>query len=95
MAVICSWCNTEVTCRQCISDFRPDDPRVKSGRYHLSSCDYCTKEYDLEELASIKLPPWQDKQWETIKQLRGMVLFLQGKVNEQQAKVGKQQYTIE
>lgn len=43
-----------MNCEKCIERFKPDDPRVKSGRYHLSSCDYCSKEYslgdELEEL---------------------------------------------
>ena len=32
-----------ITCRDCIKDCYPIDPRVKSGRYHLCSCDYCGK----------------------------------------------------
>lgn len=82
-----------MTCEKCIERFKPDDPRVKSGRYHLSSCDYCSNEYHLEELSPIPLPPWQDKQWETIKQLRGMVLVLQKKVNTQKAKVDSNNYS--
>ena len=34
-----------MNCAECICRFRGDDPRVKSGKYHLSSCDYCTIDY--------------------------------------------------
>ena len=32
-----------ITCSECIQELYPDDPRVKSGRYHLCDCDYCSK----------------------------------------------------
>jgi hypothetical protein len=44
-----------MTCEECINRFASwgDNPRVKSGRYHLCGCDYCNKpdsERDLEQL---------------------------------------------
>jgi len=33
-----------LSCRECIERLRPDDPRIPTGRYHQSSCDfYCNK----------------------------------------------------
>ena len=42
------------TCLQCISDFHPDDPRVKSGKYHLSGCDFCTIDYSLMDSGELE-----------------------------------------
>ena len=40
-----------MTCEECINRFASwgDNPRVKSGRYHLSGCDYCNKPYSERE----------------------------------------------
>ena len=36
-----------MNCTECILRFQSwgSDPRVKSGKYHLSSCDYCSIDY--------------------------------------------------
>ena len=38
-----------ITCAECIKSLRPDDPRVKSGKYGMCGCDYCDKPDDLRE----------------------------------------------
>jgi len=45
-----------MTCEECINRFASwgDNPRVKSGRYHLSGCDYCNKPYSERELEQLK-----------------------------------------
>ena len=76
-----------ITCEECIERMRPDDPRVKSGRYHLSGCDYCDKPDYYRGIGNIKLDvpqevPWVKQQWNTVKQMRAMILFLQGKLDK-------------
>ena len=87
-----------MNCKECLERMRPDDPRIKSGRYHLSGCDYCayymSPEYRLEKLEEEipnlgKIIPkdeqWNSKQWDTVKQLQGLVRYLDSKVTEMRA----------
>jgi len=32
-----------ITCEECIQRMKPDNPRVRSGRYNKCGCDYCDK----------------------------------------------------
>ena len=77
-----------ITCNECIERFKSwgDDPRVKSGRYHLSSCDYCDKSNYYRELETMKSeikpvfrPRPVDKE---IDQLKAGYIHLQNKLNE-------------
>lgn len=84
-----------ITCRECIERLKPDDPRVKSGRYHLCGCDYCNKPSYFRELENPEPPPevtikeeWKPKQWDVVNQLRGSFIYLQGKLNEHLDKKG-------
>ncbi len=43
-----------ITCEECIQKMYPDDPRVKSGHYHLCDCDYCDKLTYYRELEQSK-----------------------------------------
>ena len=45
-----------MTCEECINRFASwgDNPRVKSGRYHLRGCDYCNKPQSERELEQLK-----------------------------------------
>ena len=46
-----------LTCRECIERLRPDDPRIPTGRYHQSSCDfYCNKPTYYREVEQPKEP---------------------------------------
>ncbi len=82
-----------MSCKECIERMRPDDPRVKSGKYNLCGCDYCSyymsDEYRIEKLEEavkpIEQPEWTGKQWDTVQQLQGMVRHLDSKVTEMRA----------
>jgi len=76
-----------ITCKECIERFKNwgDDPRVKSGRYHLSGCDYCDKPTYYRELEIIKSeiqpifrPRPVDRE---IDQLKAGYIHLQNKLN--------------
>ena len=78
-----------ITCNECIERMKPDDPRVKSGRYHLCGCDYCNKEPYFRELEQIVIPkeippsiPNGFKLYNGVQQTKGMLLHLQRKLNE-------------
>ena len=43
-----------ITCAQCIQQLKPEDPRVRSGRYRLCSCDYCSKPSYFRELEEVQ-----------------------------------------
>ena len=43
-----------ITCNQCIERMKPDDPRVRSGTYHMCGCDYCNKPTYYRELEKKK-----------------------------------------
>ena len=75
-----------ISCEECIERMYPDNPRVKSGRYHLSGCDYCNKPYSLRK---IEMPEPEIPDSIEIRQLRHQViqaragfLYLQKKLNE-------------
>jgi len=77
-----------ITCNECIERLKSwgDDPRVKSGRYCLSGCDYCDKPTYYRELETIKSeikpvfkPRPVDKE---IDQLKAGYLHLQNKLND-------------
>jgi len=80
-----------ITCIECIERFKSwgDDPRVKSGRYHKSSCDYCNKpQYyiDLEQIKNIKTDePKQD----TIARLHTEQVYLRKKLFELEKKTNQ------
>ena len=86
-----------ISCSECVERMKPDDPRVKSGRYHLCGCDYCNKP-DYRQLEQPKPEPEIPDSIE-IKQLRHQVeqaragfLFLQNKLNEHLDKKRKSKY---
>ena len=62
---------------------RPDDPRVKSGRYHLCGCDYCDKPLELEQRKPEIQPVLSPKE---IDQLKAGYIHLQNKLNEHLSK---------
>jgi len=68
-----------IACLECIDRFKSwgDDPRVKSGRYRLSGCDYCNKpQYyrDIEQPQKIDPEPeWTKRQWYKVQQLQSEV----------------------
>ena len=51
-----------ITCCECIKSLRPDDPRVPTGRYHHSTCDYfcdkpdCDREIERQTVISEPRP---------------------------------------
>jgi len=46
-----------ITCRECIENLKPSDPRVKAGRYKMRGCDYCPKEPYYRELENQESKP--------------------------------------
>ena len=76
-----------ISCRECIENLKPDDPRVRSGRYGLCGCDYCNKPtyyIELEEKRkepTLRIPP-EHKLYRELQQLKGLTLHLQRKLNE-------------
>jgi hypothetical protein len=38
-----------LTCEECMRDMYPDDPHIKSGKYHMCSCDYCNNQEQVVE----------------------------------------------
>lgn len=81
-----------LTCRKCIERMKPDDPRIKSGRYHLCGCDYCNKPTyyrELEEVAKETKVEYQryvsyqkvdGKQLATLR--KNLTAYLDEKLNE-------------
>jgi len=74
-----------ITCRQCIDEFKPDDPRIKSGSYHLSGCDYCNKPLYFRNIEDGDLPDRTivdlDKESkDEMKRLRAQVMYLDKQV---------------
>lgn len=43
-----------ISCKDCIENLKPDDPRVKSGKYRLCGCDYCNKPDYYRQLEGLK-----------------------------------------
>ena len=75
-----------ITCNECIDRMKPDDPRVKSGKYHLCGCDYCNKPTyyrDLETIKSEIQPVFRPRPVDKdIDQLKAGFIHLQNKLNE-------------
>ena len=76
-----------ITCRECIENLKPDDPRVPVGRYHQSTCDcYCNKPIYYRELEKEKELPeqekWTSNQWDIVNQLRSELRSWRVKYNE-------------
>ena len=90
-----------ITCKECIDRFKllGDDPRMKSGRYHLSGCDYCDKpQYsrDLEQIQSELQPVFKPRPVDKkIDQLKAGFIHLQNKLNEHLDKKKKGYKTYE
>ena len=46
-----------ITCADCRQRLLPDDPRIRSGKYHLSGCDYyCNKPDYYREIEAEREP---------------------------------------
>jgi hypothetical protein len=60
----------------------PDDPRIKSGRYHLCGCDYCNKPTAYRETIKTEIKPVFRPVDREIDQLKAGFIHLQNKVNE-------------
>lgn len=62
-----------ITCKQCIETLL-GDPRIRSGRYRLCGCDYCSKPSYYRELEEGKKetpePEWTRRQWDKVEQYR-------------------------
>ena len=75
-----------ISCKECKERLYPEDPTIRVGKYHLSTCEhYCNKpQYyrDLEQAKSEIQPVFKPRPVDKeIDQLKGMVLYLQNKVN--------------
>jgi len=78
-----------ITCEECRERLYPDDPRVKSGRYHMSTCQhYCNKPQYYRDLEQTKPEP-EIHDILGVRQLKYQVeqakagyLYLQNKLNE-------------
>jgi len=47
-----------ITCEECRDRMKPEDPRVPTGPYHHSTCDYfCSKPTYYRELEVVKADP--------------------------------------
>jgi len=84
-----------ITCAECIERFKAwgDDPRIKSGRYRLSGCDYCNKPQYYRELEAEQREPqvteiihrhadMSKQEFADLQSLKGQVKFLQSKIEE-------------
>ncbi len=79
-----------ITCAECIERMKPDDPHVRSGKYHMCGCDYCNKPSYYRELES-QSPPEQviihrhsnmgKQEYDMLQQTSGQVKYLQTKVD--------------
>jgi len=77
-----------ITCHECIKSLYPDDPRVKSGRYRLSGCDYCDKPQYYRDIEQPKpepeipnIPEVRQLKYQ-VEQAKAGYLHLQNKLNE-------------
>ena len=93
------WLDSDlITCLECIKRVYPDNPQVRSGKYNLCGCDYCSKpSYYRQIEQSLVLTPvpertepeWQKNQWQYVQQLRAQVNHLNAKVTEMRAEKKK------
>ena len=71
-------------CEDCIRDCQPSDPRkpvyMGNGKYMKPICYGCPS-WKEEELIKPE-PDFDNKQWDTVQQLRAQVQFLHKKVTE-------------
>jgi len=90
-----------ITCQECIERMKPNDPRVKSGRYYLCGCDYCNKPHYFRELEQTKpkpeIPDIPDiakvSQLQShVEQARAGYLYLQNKLNKHLDKKKRSRY---
>ena len=76
-----------ISCKECRESLYPDDPSIRVGRYHLSTCEhYCNKpnyyrelEQTKSEIQPVFKPRPVDKE---IDQLKAGYIHLQSKLNE-------------
>lgn len=85
-----------ITCEECVRRLYPDDPRVPTGRYHHSTCDYfCNKPTYYRELEKPQPQPQviehihrtssMDKQeFDLLQQTSSQVKYLLNKIDELQ-----------
>lgn len=79
-----------ITCKECREKFKSwgDSPDVKSGRYHLSGCDYCNKPQYYRDIEIPKpkpalpdIPEVRQLKYQ-VEQARAGYLYLRNKLNE-------------
>ena len=67
-----------ITCEECRLRMKPDDPRVRSGKYNRCGCDFCDKpSYYIEIEKQHELPEQEEftiRQWDYIQQIKAEVL---------------------
>jgi hypothetical protein len=76
-----------ISCKECKERLYPEDPTIRVGKYHLSTCEhYCNKPDYYREIETIKSeiqpvfkPRPVDKE---IDQLKAGYIHLQNKLNE-------------
>ena len=92
-----------ITCRECLERMRfIGDPRIRSGKYRMCGCDYCSKPFYYRELEAEKKPQVVEhrhsdmsrKDFDLLQQTVLKVDSLEKRLNER--KLGKQgiKYTI-
>lgn len=90
-----------MNCSQCLKElpFNPRNHAQINGRILDSLCKYCQNSVngkaDLSDLEGRVLfleeiePQWTKKQWDTVQELRGQVLYLQEQVKKESTKERK------
>ena len=86
-------------CKECILGMKPDDPRIKTGRYHLCGCDYCDKPTyyrELEAAQPIALPqtPPEHRLIKKLLEIQGMANNTRMKLQEHLTSKKKSKFTI-
>jgi len=88
-----------ITCEECRRRLLPDDPRVKSGRYRLSCCDYCDKPDYYRELEKppvvehiVRHSDMGAKEFDQLQQTAAEVKYLRDKVAELEEQKRKADY---
>ena len=85
-----------LNCQECIEGL-PLDPRVRSGRYHLSSCDYCSHKeeipptsfeprYPRKVIVRVEGHPATKDEWKLLGQLTADVRYIKAVFKSQQDK---------
>jgi len=85
-----------ISCKECKERLYPEDPIVRVGKYHLSTCEhYCNKPYSERELEQLKndvefiketyeipdIPEVRQLKYQ-VEQAKAGYLYLQNKLNE-------------